>query len=148
MSSRSHNLNKNVEGSINNFSSSNNDNNHSNNNNTSTSSTTRMAGASITPNTEQKKRFLLFVKILFKSLDQSNETSELRENAKSIIADCTRRNRLGDPEYDPLMDAVDRRLRRHVGEVHWRKAHVYMQHYIRREHQQASARSCLRTAMV
>ena len=107
----------------------------------------------ITPNNAQKKRFLLFVKILFKSLDQSNETtSEIRENAKMIIADCTRRNRLGDPDFDPLMDAVDRRLRRHVGEVHWRKAHMYMQHYIRREQQASASRSCLtkpiRTAMV
>jgi hypothetical protein len=113
-----------------------------------TRTTTTTTADDLTPNNAQKKRFLLFIKILFKSLDESEENSELRENAKSIISDCTRRNRLGDPDYDPLMDAVDRRLRRHVGEIHWRKAHVYMQHYIRRE----AARKCLprsiRTAMV
>jgi hypothetical protein len=79
----------------------------------------------------QKKRFLLFVKILFKSLEQSAD-SETREKAKEIVSDCTRRNRLGDPAFTPLMEAVDRLLRGKVGEPHWRRAHVYMQHYLRR----------------
>ena len=81
---------------------------------------------------EQKKRFLIFIKILFKSLSQSACT-DVREKAKNIVSDCTRRNRLGDPQCTPLMDAIDRRLRCHVGEAHWRRAHVFMQHYIRRE---------------
>jgi hypothetical protein len=80
---------------------------------------------------QQKKRFLLFIKILFKSLD--NEETETKDAAKTIVADCTRRNRLGDPQYVPLMDAIDRRLRGHVGEVHWRRAHMYMQHYMNRD---------------
>jgi hypothetical protein len=66
---------------------------------------------------QQKKRFLLFIKILFKSLGQHAET-ETRDVAKTIVADCTRRNRLGDPQYVPLMDAIDWRLRGHVGKVH------------------------------
>ena len=84
---------------------------------------------------QQKKRFLLFIKILFKSLGR--EETETREVAKTIVADCTRRNRLGDPQYVPLMDAIDRRLRRHVGEVHWRRAHMYMQHYMSRDQRAA-----------
>jgi hypothetical protein len=83
--------------------------------------------------TNQKKRFLLFVKILFKELDRSEVSLEVRNIAKTIIFDCTRRNRLGDPDYTPLMDAVQRRLRHHVGEIHWRRTHLYMQHYVRRE---------------
>jgi hypothetical protein len=79
----------------------------------------------------QKKRFLLFVKILFKSLEQSAD-SETRETAKQIVFDCTLRNRLGDPAFTPLMDAVDQHLRGKVGESHWRRAHVYMRHYLRR----------------
>lgn len=85
----------------------------------------------IAETTLQKKRFLLFIKILFKSLEQASEL-ETRDKAKQIIADCTRRNRLGDPAFMPLMDAVDQRLRGHVGETHWRRAHVYMQLYIKR----------------
>ena len=82
----------------------------------------------------QKTRFALFVKILFKQLERSPDTTpELRDMAKSIVLDCTRRNRLRDPEYVPLMDAVDRRLRRHVGEAHWRRAQLYTQQYMMRE---------------
>jgi len=98
--------------------------------------------------TIQKKRFLLFIRILFKSLDQSEEDSELREIAKNIVSDCTRRNRLGDPECKPLMDAVDKRLRRHVGETHWRRAHLYMQHYMRREAARERLPQAQRIAMV
>jgi hypothetical protein len=81
---------------------------------------------------EQKRRFLLFIKILFKALDQAGNC-ETRERAKVIVSDCTRQNRLGDPNYTPLMDAIDRRLRDQVGEVHWRRANIYMQHYMNRE---------------
>lgn len=77
----------------------------------------------------QKRRFLLFIKILFKSLEQASEF-ETRDRAREIVSDCTRRNRLGDPAFTPLIDVVDQRLRRHVGETHWRRAHVYMQHYL------------------
>lgn len=98
----------------------------------------------------QKKRFALFVKILFKQLDRSEESAELREVAKNIVLDCTRRNRLGDPDYKPLMDAVDRRLRHHVGEAHWRRAHLYMQQYMHREafRTKAGLPKPIRTAMV
>mmetsp|Transcript_23207 Transcript_23207/g.55026 ORF Transcript_23207/g.55026 Transcript_23207/m.55026 type:complete len:215 (-) Transcript_23207:313-957(-) len=83
---------------------------------------------------QQKRQFLLFIKILFKILDQNHDvTVEKREAARAIVADCTRRNRLGDPAFIPLMAAVDARLRRHLGEQHWRKAHMYMRHYMNRE---------------
>ena len=81
---------------------------------------------------EQKKKFLLFIKILIKTLDQSADP-DIRETAKFIISDCTRRNRQGDPKYSPLMDAIDSRLRGHVGEVIWRRAHTFLQHYMRKE---------------
>ena len=97
---------------------------HSSSNSTSTNSSNSL-------DVQQKKRFLLFIKILFKSLEQA--PPELRDVAKAIVSDCTRRNRLGDPSYVPLMDAIDRRLRGHVGEVHWRRAHMYMQHFMKRE---------------
>ena len=77
----------------------------------------------------QKRRFLLFIKILFKSLEQASEF-ETRDRAREIVSDCTRRNRLGDPAFSPLIDVIDQRLRRYVGEAHWRRAHMYMQHYL------------------
>jgi hypothetical protein len=78
---------------------------------------------------QQKKRFLLFIKILFKHLDKS--CPDIVPISKAIVADCTHRNRLGDPQYAVLMDSIERRLRGYVGEVHWRRAHLYMQHYMK-----------------
>lgn len=78
---------------------------------------------------EQKKTFLLFMKILFKSI----EDSEVRDTAKTIVSDCTRRNRQGDPHYTPLIKAIDSRLRHHVGEAQWRRAHMYTQRFVNRE---------------
>lgn len=46
----------------------------------------------------------------------------IRRRAKSIIADCTYRNRMGHPEYMPLQDAIELRLRQLVGEIHWSRA--------------------------
>jgi hypothetical protein len=99
--------------------------------------------------TIQRKQFLLFIKILFRSLDQSEDSSETIAIARGVVADCTRRNRLGDPDYRPLMDAVDKRLRRHVGETHWKRAHLYLHHYIRQEEARSRRQSHLsqRTAM-
>ena len=77
---------------------------------------------------EHRARFLVFIKILFKSLDNTNE-HELRDRAKRIVAECTRRNRLGDPLFSPLVEAVERRLRRVVGEAHWRKASLLLRHF-------------------
>ncbi|KAG7346482.1 hypothetical protein IV203_005550 [Nitzschia inconspicua] len=97
----------------------------------------------------QKRRFAVFVKILFRELDRSEDRAELREVAKAIVLDCTRRNRLGDPAYRPLMNAVDQRLRRHVGETHWRRAHLYLQHYMKQDALRRSTLSTpVRTAIV
>jgi hypothetical protein len=76
-----------------------------------------------------RERFLVFIKILFKLLDQANEP-EVRLRAKTIVAECTRRNRLGDPNFSPLMEAVERRLRGFVGEVLWRRALLLLRHFV------------------
>lgn len=80
------------------------------------------------PNTP-RAQFLVFIKILFKCLDQANEP-EIREKAKKIVAECTRRNRMGDPNFDPLMDAVQKRLRPCVGEALWRRSMLLLRHYM------------------
>jgi hypothetical protein len=76
-----------------------------------------------------RERFLVFIKILFRLLDQANEP-EIRLRAKTIVAECTRRNRLGDPNFSPLMEAVERRLRGFVGEVLWRRALLLLRHFV------------------
>lgn len=76
-----------------------------------------------------REHFLILIKILFKCLDQANEP-ELRNKAKQIVAECTRRNRQGDSNFTPLMEAVEKRLRGFVGEVQWRRALLLFRHYV------------------
>jgi hypothetical protein len=77
----------------------------------------------------QREHFLIFIKILFKCLDQANEP-EVRNKAKKIVAECTRRNRQGDLDFSPLMEAVEKRLRGFVGEAKWRRALLLLRHYV------------------
>ena len=77
----------------------------------------------------EQERFLIFVKILFKCLEKS-EDPRLKPRAKAVVTECTRGNRMGDTNYMPLQDAVERRLRRHVGEQHWTRAKLYYDQYL------------------
>jgi hypothetical protein len=76
-----------------------------------------------------RERFLVFIKILFRLLDEANEP-EVRLRAKKIVAECTRRNRLRDPNFSPLMEAVERRLRGFVGEALWKRALLLLRHFL------------------
>lgn len=76
----------------------------------------------------EREQFVVFVKILFKCLDLTGD-SKLRPKAKAVVRECTRRNRMGDSDYCPLQDAVERRLRGTVGELHWARAKLYFDQY-------------------
>lgn len=84
----------------------------------------------------EREEFFIFVKILFRLMAKSNkkngQTSEdkLRQRAKSVVSECTRRNRLGDTDYVPLVDAIEQRLRPTVGERNWALAKTYLYYYI------------------
>ena len=79
----------------------------------------------------QRLKFALFIKILFKRLEDSGETA-LRDNAKQILLELTERSKGGDPACLPLLDKLEIYLRELVGEIHWRRAHGYMRYYIAR----------------
>lgn len=78
---------------------------------------------------QERENFLLFCKILFKILDEANEP-QTRQRAKRIVLECRQRNQQGDPNFHPLMDAIEPRLRNFVGETSWKRAHVFMQHFL------------------
>lgn len=86
-----------------------------------------VVGESLT--TQERENFLIFIKILFRILDDANEP-HTTQMAKRIVLECRRKNQQGDPNYHPLMDAVERRLRRFIGEARWRRAHLFLHHYI------------------
>ena len=70
-------------------------------------------------NTQQQ--FLLFMKVLFVYLRgiDGDENKRMLKQVKTIVSTCTFRNRLQDPAYTPLMDSVERRLRKFLGQGHW-----------------------------
>lgn len=80
----------------------------------------------------RRARFLLFVKIIFKSLEDSGD-KRLHLQAKALISDIRRRNRMGDPTCFSFVDAVELRLRELVGSSYWRRAQAYMHYYIIRK---------------
>jgi hypothetical protein len=79
----------------------------------------------------ERVRFALFLKILFKRLKDSGE-KDLFLKAQALVFFVTSKNRAGDPSYRPLMDSLERGLRRMVGEAHWRRAHILMRMYLER----------------
>jgi hypothetical protein len=86
----------------------------------------------------EKERFVLFVKILLKCLDRpgvnggSDDARALKQVAKATILECTRRNRMGDSSYTPLLDALERRLRSTVGDENWHRAARLCDRYLER----------------
>lgn len=76
----------------------------------------------------EREKFLLFVKILFRYLDRT-DNPRLTQKAKQVVAECTRRNRMGDLDYTPLQPAVEARLRGTIGVEHWRRAKKYCDYY-------------------
>ena len=84
------------------------------------------------PVIQERENFLLFIKILFKILEDAQEP-EVKSKAQRIVMDCKRRSQQGDPNFSPLMDALERRLRGFVGEQKWRRAHLFLSHYIEKK---------------
>ena len=80
-------------------------------------------------NLNERECFFIFVKILLKLM--ANNPS-LRSRAKAIIGECTKRNRMGDIDYVPLQDAVERRLKGCMGESYWTRAKLFFNAYCER----------------
>jgi hypothetical protein len=76
----------------------------------------------------EKRQFLIFIRILFKCIDRSNNPT-LRLQAKEVVTDCTRRNRMGDSSCSPLQHAIACRLKEIVGDMHWNQAKIYTNYY-------------------
>jgi hypothetical protein len=78
-------------------------------------------------NRMERDNFLLFIKILFKVLE---DDPTVRSRAQRIVMECRRQNQSGDPNYIPLMAGVERHLRVFVGEPKWRRSTLLLHHYI------------------
>jgi len=87
----------------------------------------------------QRQEFFVLVKLLLKVLKDNQDTDRL-VRAKSIIAECTHRNRNGDTAFANLQVSVELRLRRTVGEVYWSQAKDKVDRVRRRQGMIARAR--------
>lgn len=94
----------------------------------------RLPSAAVSCEVRQRKRFLVFTKILLKCLKRTNDERLLRY-AKAIIADCVQRNRRKDPQCMPLPQAVERHLRPVVGETQWKRAEACLDLYLEKRRQ-------------
>jgi len=79
----------------------------------------------------ERKMFLVFVKVLLKYLEKTNDDS-LQTRAKAVIAECTMRNRNGDSDYLCLQAAVERRLQLCLGKWHWDRAQICYHRFLER----------------
>jgi len=80
----------------------------------------------------ERQQFVIFVKILLKYVERTNNP-QLQRTAKAVVAECTRRNRMGDVDYMPLQAAVERQLRVSLGELHWSRAKLCFDTYVARQ---------------
>ena len=95
------------------------------------------------------QRFAAFVAILLLHLDGGDVVTskqgggtrsctkknfKLTLQAKALVAECCRRNQMGDKNFSPLQESLSERLRGLVGEHHWKRAIYYLQIYLARHH--------------
>jgi hypothetical protein len=97
--------------------------------------------------TQARKRvkFVLFIDTLLRCLEVY-ASPELKLQAKRVISECTRLNRLGNPNFSPLMRSITLHLRDLVGDVLWAQAHKDFQE-ISKVRQQPLPVSPVRTTM-
>eukprot|EP00804_Cyclotella_cryptica_P014819 CCRYP_015024-RG/>CCRYP_015024-RG protein AED:0.06 eAED:0.32 QI:197/0.66/0.5/1/0.66/0.5/4/0/1300 len=79
------------------------------------------------PNQEEKERFMMFTRVLMKYLETRNK--ELHEKAKAQIKECYEKNKSGDPNFASLTKIMNARLHATVGEMYWKKATYYLEHF-------------------
>lgn len=75
--------------------------------------------------------FLLFVKIFTLYISRTNDAKNLTRRFKAIVSKCTLENRRGNPDYSPLQQVVQKKLRTELGDVHWNKAQYILHVYCR-----------------
>ena len=72
--------------------------------------------------------FLVFVKVIFVYIKTTKDRN-LHRKAASVVSECTQGNRRGDPQYTPLQEAVEKRLRDSLGLIHFTRAKLCFDSY-------------------
>mmetsp|Transcript_9528 Transcript_9528/g.23271 ORF Transcript_9528/g.23271 Transcript_9528/m.23271 type:complete len:943 (-) Transcript_9528:46-2874(-) len=83
---------------------------------------------------KEKERFLMFTRVLMKYLEQRDVN--MHAQAKAQIKECYEKNKSGDPQFRSLTTSMKARLRSTVGESYWKKAHDYLDHFLKQKKEQ------------
>jgi hypothetical protein len=75
-------------------------------------------------------KFILFINVLFKYLESST-SPELAHQAKLVVKVCIGRNRMQDPNYFPLKQAIAIHVQDCIGTLHWSCANNVFQGYLK-----------------
>lgn len=78
---------------------------------------------------DRRVEFALLLKILFKCLEKSKQYFLLRQ-ARLVVMTCTRGQKMGDPSFSPLSDAIEIRLKKLISNNVWRQAKNYTEIYL------------------
>jgi hypothetical protein len=76
----------------------------------------------------------MFTRVLIKYLE--GKDANLHTKAKLVIKDCAERNKRGEPGYESVTMAMQRRLKDLVGETYWKKAQEFLYYMHQKRKQQ------------
>ena len=80
---------------------------------------------------KEKEKFLMFTRVLMKYLEQRDQ--DMHTRAKAQIKECYEKNKQGDPNFKSLTTSMKARLKQTVGDVYWKKAHDYLDHFLKQK---------------
>jgi ClpP class serine protease len=81
---------------------------------------------------EEKERFLMVTNVLMKYLKQHDPN--MHAVAMAQIKECYEKHKSGDPQFHSLTGTSTKaRLRSTVGELHWKKAHDYLDQFLKQK---------------
>lgn len=90
-----------------------------------------IANGTATSTRKQKERFLIFTRVLMKYLEQKDP--QLHVEVKNVIRDSASRNSRKEPGYESVTSAMERRLKAIVNDHYWKRAEVYLDHFLKQK---------------
>lgn len=85
---------------------------------------------------DERVEFALFLKVLLRCLEKSKQYVLLQQ-ARMAVMTCTNGYKMGNPSFSPLIDAIEIRLKKLVGDSIWTQARNYTKFYLRRKQYQS-----------
>ena len=81
---------------------------------------------------DERVEFALFLKVLLRCLERSKEYFILQQ-ARLVVMTCTRGHKMGDPSFHPLVEQIEIRLKKLVGDRIWKQARALTRFYLKKQ---------------